>query len=310
MLEILSATPCWHVAAQAPPWHFEFANGRPLKIVWHSQAGRSYDLREGCGLQLWNSLAGFPHAAAYPFVAESCGFFQGIAVAGGGGWQLAQVPDPPAGSNFDLAALDADTAWAVGDGGTIVKTTDGAAGSWPAPAVAGVTPNVVGASASPQMTVTLSGSGFHGGNLAVAGGGTPAENVTWLNESTLQATAPVNPADTLDLSVTTADGQQAMLPQTVTFLPEPLVRSSSPLHARVAGSYQISVDGFNLESVISATFFGQGHSETLAVSVIDSTRVLVTVPPSLQRASGRVFSRADVPQGWHAAPGFRLQTAR
>lgn len=189
-----------------------------------------------------------------------------------------------------VAAVDANTAWVVGEGNTVLRTTDGGLGSWPAPAITGVTPNVVGERSGPQMTVTVTGAGFRGGNVAVTFGSTPAESVTWVNESTLRVVAPQGPAGTFKLTLANEDGQQATLPRAVTFVPEPVIKSYGPFHGPANGGYQITVDGFNLQTVNSAKFYISGSDpETLGVSVIDSTRVLVTVPESTTRPAGRAF---------------------
>jgi hypothetical protein len=147
----------------------------------------------------------------------------------------------------------------------------------------------VGESSSPQTTVTITGSGFRGGALRVAFDDTPSESVTWLNESTLQVLVPNHPAGVLALSVTNEDGQFATLPRAVTCLPSPVVSRYYPLHAPAAGGYQITVEGYHLQSASHAEFYSAGSgSETLAVNVIDSTQVLVTVPASLTRPPGRV----------------------
>lgn len=185
-----------------------------------------------------------------------------------------------------VAAVDADTAWVVGDGNTLLRTIDGGAGSWSAPAITGVSPAVVGTYSQPAMTVTISGTGFRGGNLRVSFGSTASEAVTWLNSSTVQAVVPGGISGTHSLTVTNEDGQQATRERAVTFLPGPVVTRYSPWHAPATGGYQITVDGYNLQSVERVTFYRPDGQESCPVTVVDSTRVLVSVPASATRVAG------------------------
>ncbi|MCU0779893.1 MAG: IPT/TIG domain-containing protein [Akkermansiaceae bacterium] len=188
-----------------------------------------------------------------------------------------------------VAAVDSNTAWVVGEGNTLLRTTDGGSGQWPAPTITGVSPEVIGESGLTEATLTITGIGFRGGAVTVAVGVSPSASVTWLDESTLLASAPYQPPGVYDVTVTNEDGQWATLPRAVTVLPAPVVTSFRPLHAPVTGGYQLTVDGFNLQSVTHAVLHSdEGIEETLAVSVLDSTRMLVTVPTSATRQPGRV----------------------
>ncbi len=209
-----------------------------------------------------------------------------------------------------LAAVDTNTAWVAGDGGTLLRATDGGTGAWTAPAITGVSPGIVGAYSSPSMTATITGSGFRGGHLGVTFGGTPSESVTWVSESTILATAPYHQAGTFQVAVINEDGQQATVPRAVTFLPSPVITHFSPLHAPATGGYQITVDGFNLQTVDRATFYIQGEPESLAVSVVDSTRVIVTVPESTTRVSGAALLLLETGQNQSSyAQDFLLDPA-
>jgi len=215
-----------------------------------------------------------------------------------------------------LAAVDAKTAWVAGEGGTLLRTTDGGGGTWAAPAITSVSPGIVGAYSSPTMTVTITGSGFRGGHPGVSFGDTPSESVTWVNESTILATAPNNQPGTFDVTVTNEDGQQATLPRAVTLLPAPVVTRYSPLHAPATGGYQITVDGFNLQTVARAALHirvpepPNPEPESLVVTVLDSTRVLVTVPESIARKSGRARLVLETAQNQSAyAEDFLLDPA-
>ena len=209
-----------------------------------------------------------------------------------------------------VAAVNADTAWVVGDGNTLLRTTDGGAGSWLPPAIAGVTPAVVGAYSYPALTVTISGSGFRGGNLRVNFGNTASDSVTWLNASTIQAVAPGGISGTHSLTVINEDGQQAMRERAVTFLPPPVVTRYAPWHAPAAGGYEVTIDGYNLQSVKRATFHRPDGPETCPVTVVDATRVLVTVPASATRPAGNaslVIGTAE--NQWTSADDFLFDPA-
>lgn len=187
-----------------------------------------------------------------------------------------------------VVAVDTNSAWAVGDGNTILHTTDGGRGAWPAPTITGVSPNLFGESGSPA-TVTITGMGLHGGRVTVNFGSTASESVTWISTATLRALAPNGIVGTFDLTVINEDGQSGTLSNAVTFLPSPLMTAYSPLHGPASGGYQITVDGFNLQTVANAQFYNYTTSEfeSLQTTVVNSTRVLVTVPMSATRPTGR-----------------------
>ena len=190
-----------------------------------------------------------------------------------------------------VVAVDTNSAWVVGEGNTILHTIDGGRGAWPAPVITSVTPKLFGADSWSPATVTITGMGLHGGRVTVNFGSTASESVTWINTSTLQALAPNGTAGTLNLTVINEDGQSGTLSNAVTFLPEPLMTAYSPLHGLASGGYQITVDGFNLQTVASAQFYNYTTSEyeSLPTTVVNSTRVLVTVPAAESRATGRAM---------------------
>jgi len=205
---------------------------------------------------------------------------------GGASWQR-QFSGTTA-ALLGVAAVDSQTAWVVGGENVILRTTDGGAGAWPTPAISGVSPNVVGASSWPLITLTVSGTGFRGGNLSAKIGNEPVADVVWLSESTVQVVAPWLPAGTYDLTLVNEDGQQATLPRGIIVMPEPLAARFSPWHGMAAGGYQITIDGYNLRTVTDAILHLSGADpETLPFNVVDSTRVLVTLPASATRLVGQ-----------------------
>ncbi len=203
-----------------------------------------------------------------------------------------------------VAATDTNTAWVVGDANTLLRTADGGRGRWPVPVITSVTPTFVGRQSSPQMTVTVTGTGFRGGNLAATFGNTPAGVVTWINESTVQVVAPYLSEGTRDLTLINEDGQQATLPRAVTFMPYPVLTRFNPWHGPATGGYQISVEGYNLQAVTSATFYVTGREpEPLAVHVVDSTRILVTVSNSATRQPAEAMLILDTAQNQPVSAG-------
>jgi photosystem II stability/assembly factor-like uncharacterized protein len=193
-----------------------------------------------------------------------------------------------------VVAVDVNTAWVCGTGGTLLSTTDGGRGAWPAPTIVAVATNIVGQTHS--TTVTLSGTGLRGGGVTVAFGSTAAQSVTWVDTNTLQAITPYE-VGTLNVSVANEDGQSCTLSNAITFLPAPVMTAFSPLHGPAAGGYQIAVSGYNLATVTSALFYTNGGGESLPVTVIDSTRVLITVPLATNRYVGNVYLELVTAEG-------------
>jgi photosystem II stability/assembly factor-like uncharacterized protein len=128
------------LAVAQTQWHFEFTNGLPVKLVWQTQAGQTYNLRCSSGLPGWTQAPGFPKTATntvmdYSFASTNRGFFWITTAAAGTGWQPQFLPSLPSGSTFNLAALsalDANQVWASGSispsGDTcVLESVDGGA---------------------------------------------------------------------------------------------------------------------------------------------------------------------------------------
>ena len=164
----------------------------------------------------------------------------------------------------DVEAVSATTAWVSQDDGTILKTTDGGTGAWAAPTITSVSPALVALNG--DTIVTLTGTGFRGGSLAVTFGtpgsptGTPgAGSATWISPTSVQVATPsfnvqVNGVWTPVLTpqavtLTNEDGQSATLPSAVTAIRTPVLTGFSPWHGSVAGGYQVTIDGWYLQTV-------------------------------------------------------------
>jgi photosystem II stability/assembly factor-like uncharacterized protein len=119
-------------------WHFEFEQGHPVKLIWETEPGRRYLLRETPDLRSWTPAPGFPQTATgtfieYPFIAGPAGFFDISIVATGGGWQLPSLPALPPGESFHLtaiSALNSNQLWISGsvkpgDDACVLRSDDG-----------------------------------------------------------------------------------------------------------------------------------------------------------------------------------------
>lgn len=111
------ATFAGSAASQAPlQWHFESSGGVPVKLVWQSETGRSYDLFQSPDLTGWVHVDGFPKpgtggAMEHPFAAGTRGYFRivsepaagdGMVLIPAGGFLMGDPSDPPVGSSAEL----------------------------------------------------------------------------------------------------------------------------------------------------------------------------------------------------------------
>ena len=189
-----------------------------------------------------------------------------------------------------VVATSAQRAWIVGDNNTVLHTTDGGTGNWPAPTIASISRTVAGRSSWPYLTMSIVGTGFRGGNLAVAVGGIACD-ARWVDEQTIDATLPAGLLGTYDVTVTNEDGQSATLPRSVTFIAEPTVLHYSPTHGPATGAFSITVAGLNLQSITSAEIYNSATSgyEALPIAALNSTELILNVPASAGRTPGRVY---------------------
>ena len=102
-----------HAVAQVPAWHFEFAGGKPVKLVWQAAADRNYDLFFSADLGGWTHVDGFPKAGTgttmeHSFTPGSRGFFRiaeddGFALIPAGEFKMGdQSTSPRLGANSEL----------------------------------------------------------------------------------------------------------------------------------------------------------------------------------------------------------------
>jgi formylglycine-generating enzyme required for sulfatase activity len=92
-------------SGQGTSWHFELADGVPNKLVWQTEAGRSYDLWYSADLSVpFTHVDGFPQAGTgvamkHPFTAGERGFFKitsddGFALIPAGEFQMGDQTAP------------------------------------------------------------------------------------------------------------------------------------------------------------------------------------------------------------------------
>ncbi len=194
-----------------------------------------------------------------------------------------------------VAAVSSTSAWVVGEANTLLATTDGGDGAWASPTITSVTPNVVGELSYPYMTLTVTGTGFRGGNLGVTFGAVAAESVTWVSTTTLLVTAPSSQTGSVGLTITNEDGQSATLPGAVVYVPAPIITGFSPLHGPASGGYQITVNGLGLQGVVLAELYimmtvePYELYESVPFTVLGPTQVVLTVPASGTRPDGVAY---------------------
>jgi photosystem II stability/assembly factor-like uncharacterized protein len=194
-----------------------------------------------------------------------------------------------------VAAVSATTAWVVGDNGVLVATTDGGSGAWAAPTIAGVSPSLIGYQSNPEMAITITGTGFRGGNLAVTFGSTSSRSVTWISPTTILALAPLGLLGTFDVTVTNEDGQSAMRPNAGFYVQKPTITGFSPYHGPASGGYQITLTGSGLQDVVSANLYIQFPfdpwtlTEYVPVALVSPTQAVLTIPVDATRPAGNAW---------------------
>lgn len=117
--------------------------------------------------------------------------------------------------------------------------------------------------ASGGTSVTISGTGFTGAT-AVAFGGTAAASFVVNGDTSITVVTPVTGAGTVDVTVTTAGGTNALSPNDrFTFVATPTVSSVSPNRGTIWGSTSVTITGTHFTAVNSVQFGGTGTSFTI-----------------------------------------------
>ncbi|TCR03934.1 IPT/TIG domain-containing protein [Neorhizobium sp. JUb45] len=139
--------------------------------------------------------------------------------------------------------------------------------------------------------VTLTGLNFTGAT-AVSFGGTPATNVTVVNDTTITATAPAHAAGLVNVSVTSPAGTGLGL-GLFTYLPSlpPSVALVAPLTGTSSGGTQVTLVGLNFTGATAVSF---GGTPATNVTVVNDTTITATNPA---HAAGIVNVSVTSPQG-------------
>ena len=125
--------------------------------------------------------------------------------------------------------------------------------------------------------VTLAGTGFLDG-ATVTFGGTAAQNVTVLSETSLTCVTPAGAAGKTDVTATNPDGGSDTFIKGFTFIEQakaPQIDSIDPKEGPVTGGSPVNVYGANFLPN-PTVFFGKGLAA--GIQFIDSTHVVATTP--------------------------------
>jgi hypothetical protein len=164
----------------------------------------------------------------------------------------------------------------------------------PAPTVASVTPTTGPANFS--QTVIVNGTGFVPG-ATVNFGAASAANVTWISASSLQVSAPAQPASTVSVTVTNPEQQSGVLASAYAYLPAPVISSLSPVSGTTAGGDLVTINGSGFAPGATVSIGGASGSQ---VTVVSSTQITFR---TVWHAPGVVTVLVSNPAGGTSSPG-------
>jgi len=149
-------------------------------------------------------------------------------------------------------------------------------------------------------TVIINGTNFtnnaQSATISVTFGGVPSPNVTVVSDSQISAVTPPHAAGTVNVMVTTPDGQSASASDAFTYAPAPPTMSSvSPTSGPVTGGTAVTIIGTNFVSGATVSFGGTSAS---GVSFVSSTQLKATTPT---HAAGTVTVAVTNPDGTQTA---------
>ncbi|MEU7093026.1 IPT/TIG domain-containing protein [Kitasatospora aureofaciens] len=176
----------------------------------------------------------------------------------------------------------------------VVRTT--AMGAYPddmvlapaKPAVTGLAP--AHGPTTGGTTVTLTGSHLTG-TTAVTFDGTPASNVTVVNDTTVTATAPAHAAGAVDVTLT-AKGRTTAAGRYTYDVPPPVVTALAPDHGPLAGGTTVTITGHGLTGTTAVSF---GTTPATRFTVDSDTQITATTPAG--SAAGKVGVTLTAPAG-------------
>lgn len=82
---------------------------------------------------------------------------------------------------------------------------------------------------------------------------------------------------TIDITITNPDGQQAILSQSFTFTPAPVISAVSPTSGPVAGGTPVTISGQHFHAG-ATVLFGANPATSVQVSADGSTLTCVSPP--------------------------------
>jgi hypothetical protein len=143
--------------------------------------------------------------------------------------------------------------------------------------------------------VTINGSNFTSSTQtappSVSFGGTQATNVKVLSPLQLSATVPSHAAGSVNVQVTTADGQSSTLAQAFNYTSSTLTVSKlSPISGPAAGGTTVTINGADFLSGVSVTFGGLPAS---SVNLTNSTTLVVVTPSHASGSADVTITNSD-----------------
>ena len=136
-------------------------------------------------------------------------------------------------------------------------------GSAPEPLVVDSVDPISGPTAGGTV-VTVTGSNFPS-SVTVTFGGTAATDVVIANSASASFTTPVHGEGTVDVTVTTLDGQSATVPNAFTFVAPPVLTSITPDLGSDTGGTEVTLAGTGFQGG-ATVFFGGGAASNVTVS--------------------------------------------
>ena len=164
-------------------------------------------------------------------------------------------------------------------GGVVNPSTSGTSQQGQGPTIVSIVPNT--GPLSGGTVVTINGSNFTSATQAalpsVSFGGTQATNVKIVSPLQLSATVPAHAAGSVNVQVTTVEGQSSTLAQAFTYTSSTLAVSAvSPISGPAAGGTTVTISGADFLSGVSVTIGGLPAS---SVSLTNSTTLVAVTPP-------------------------------
>ena len=158
----------------------------------------------------------------------------------------------------------------------------------PAPTVLLILP--LTGSTTGGTVATITGTGFTGAT-AVSFGGTPATNVTVVNNTTITATTPPHAAGLVGAAVTGPGGTGTGLGLFTYLQAPPVVLLATPLVGPTTGGTNVTITGLNLTGATAVSF---GGTAATGFTVVNDTTVIATTPG---HAAGLVNVSVTTPSG-------------